>query len=518
MLTENMKPRNQKRRSTHHGGKMRGGKLMPVAIVPFEPSESGVVSQKVMLQLEPVAGRLVTNIVARVTSVYVPALAVDALMNADNDYPGNEEIFRQRLLSGEDVFPLEPEGELTQRMSIVPAPIAGNLLLSSVSRLAHNAAVNYLRQRKYVKATKVSKDNDQVTPAIISDTVLDRFNAVLDPDDHVDGAVSLVGEVPVRGLYYGPDTLEPYAAGHYSASEEARQYNSATANMRSVAVDRTLEEPRVFADFDIGSGQELSLKQFYIAEKIDAFTRRFRQIVDANPEHGEDIVARIAHGLKIETGKMPYVVYEKTVSLNRGMKSGMDGPNLDYEETHVVGGIDYTLPVGANEFGGVLITFVEVKPDEVIRHQPDPSLTKPWSVHNHVADQLALDPVPVRLRDLDAEVDIPGEDTVAMYVGHNHLSRQYVNHGWRRGLDTTTVSHRNAWWQYEIPLSVSPDNILYPDVLDHYPFALNGPEDEACSYTVHTDARIATNQVFGPTPVEQLAALDSDGIYLEDEQ
>ena len=60
--------------------------------------------------------------------------------------------------------------------------------------VSHNAAVNFLRQRKYVKATTLLAGNTLSTPALIGQTMLDRLNGVLDPDDRINGKVQL--EIP----------------------------------------------------------------------------------------------------------------------------------------------------------------------------------------------------------------------------------------------------------------------------------------------------------------------------------
>ena len=125
---------------------------------------------------------MITPISAELIAVYVPVQAIDALANPEEAYSGNTEVVRDKLLSGTPLFDLEDEGEISKRLGVVPRSIAGVKKVNSVARLAHNAAVNYLRQRKYVKATQLLAANLGVTPALISETVLDRLNGVLDPE------------------------------------------------------------------------------------------------------------------------------------------------------------------------------------------------------------------------------------------------------------------------------------------------------------------------------------------------
>ena len=183
-----------------HQSTMRGGKLMPVAAVPFHPGEGGVISQTVSTEMKPIAGRLVSDIIMQVVVVFVPALAIDKALNADPLRAGNAEHFRANLADGNSVFPLAAENVLTQRMGIEPIRIAGQLRTSIASTVAHNIAVNFLRRRIYHAATEVSLMQTSVTPALLSSTVLDRFNAVLVPEDRINGAVTLEGEIPITGI------------------------------------------------------------------------------------------------------------------------------------------------------------------------------------------------------------------------------------------------------------------------------------------------------------------------------
>ena len=89
-----------------HQSTMRGGKLMPVAAVPFHPGEGGVISQTISTEMKPIAGRLVSDILMQVVTVFVPALAIDKALNTDPVRAGNAEHFRANLADGNSVFPL----------------------------------------------------------------------------------------------------------------------------------------------------------------------------------------------------------------------------------------------------------------------------------------------------------------------------------------------------------------------------------------------------------------------------
>lgn len=510
-----------------HQSTMRGGKLMPVAAVPFHPGEGGVISQTIGCEMKPIAGRLVSDILMSVTSVYVPALAIDKVLNTDPAKAGNAEHLRQTLISGASLFPLGPENAITKRMAIEPIRIGGVAKTSQAIHVAHNIAVNYLRRRMYHAAQQVPLTNTWVTPALLSSTVLDRFNAVLVPEERINGAVQLVGQVPVTGIGFRGQSVgtaplgnvfsrESNGAGKQYAAGYSAEANLATQSGANGVVNLLVEQdpgkpgyPKIVADFDRGVGTSLSLKQFYLAEAQDKLVREFARIMQEKPEKGSALILRAIHGLEIDTGTDPYVIYERTVALGAGVKSGMDGPSLDVMQTNTDAELSFTRVVPRNEFGGIAITFLSVKPEEVISGQPHPGFSKEWAVVNLAADDLRIDPEPVIRRKLDSSVPAENENDVMFWVGPNHFDRQYDRYDWSRDVDVTTVDHRSARWRYQVPIGVNPGNIVYPDTLDHYPFQLNGPNDPACMYMVKSVAEIGSPIKLGPTPVEDMPFIDS---------
>lgn len=511
MLTKYMRPRDTRRESRTMAGRFRGGKLAPVMAVAFRESESGVLSQTITKELDVIAGRMITPITAEVVCVYVPALAIDAIKNPLDDYAGNAEVFRQKLLSGNPVFDLEEENEISKRLGIEPRSVAGTKYVNEAARLAYISAINYLRQRKYVNTTLLDSTAMTVTPALIGQTVLDRLNGVLDPEDRVNGKVDFAGQIPVKGIFTsgGFITTNTLKTTGGTAIENGIEVNN------SVKAQEDPDNPGfpgVFADLKNAEG--VSLTDFYLAERMDGLTREMRKMVDANPTHGEEIVARFAHGLSVEVGKQPFVLYQKEVKFGTSMIRAMDGASLDVTQTNTMAQHSFTVPVPPTEFGGIVITFCAVKPDETLAHQPHPILSQEWGARNYIADEMAIDPVPVTIRELYADCDVGDEETIALYVGNNHLQKMYVNYGFNRHLDTTTVEAKTAIWQIEVPMSVTPESVIYPEDLDHYPFA--DQTAEVCTYNIQSQVRVSTPVIFGPTPVEELAAIESENIF-EDE-
>ncbi|MDR7126627.1 hypothetical protein [Pseudotabrizicola sp. 4114] len=508
--------RNTRREARTLTGRFRGGKLAPVMATAIRGNEAGMLSQSITLELDPIAGRMITPITGEIYCVFVPVQAVDALRFPDTDYAGMTEVVREKLLSGNPLFELSAgETEISKRCGVNPRSVGGAKRVCSIVHAGHNAAVNFLRLRKYHKATLLPYNNYGMTPAIISQTVLERFNAVLDPDDRINGSVELElsGQAPVRGIrrdgvatFSNPGTLQGFA-------------NSAVIGdaTNKLSFDIVSGQTNITADLDNIFGGGISLTDFYNAETKDKLTRYMQKMAEDNPQYGEEMVLRYAHGLSVDTGKTPILIHHETRQFGRSIVPATDtgGVQNDIMRSDMMLVLNFNAMVPKTELGGVVYTFAVLKPDENISSQPHPFLAEAWGADNFVADELALDPVPVTIRDLNSDCTSAQESTVTMFTGLNALKSTYVHYGLSRQLNPTTIANKTALWQLNIPLSVTPNTILYPDTLDHYPFA--DQLAEVCTYTISSNLTLRTPLIFGPTPVETLAILDGADIFGEDE-
>jgi len=522
-------PNSRRRESRKRTHRMKGGKLAPVMATPILQSESGTIRQQIAFEVDRVMGRMVTAPFAKVVSVFVPVQAMHALKHPDHDYPGANEVIRELLKSGANLFDLEPESEVTQRCGINPRSVDGVKYVNESIALAHNCAVNYLRRRKYVKAVQLLAADRDITPALYEQTVLDRFGGVLDPDDRINGAIEmqLTGRLPTRGIRVMGDASTHAADAPY---KDQAVPNGGTVNKTSVEGWRASEQNvvietgsesgfsvstafhGVFSDLADADGAQVSLQDLYISERSDALIRAMREIVDKNPIYGEEMLADWMYGLQVDAGKQPFVLFERKIALTRAMQPGMDTAAIENrtEATDMMGSIPFMVPVPQTEFGGVIVTFASLLPDEVVDSQPHPLATQPWAGINFTLDEQKLDPQPVTIRDLHSDIDeitpAPNETAPLFYVGNNHMSRTYVDYGFARNVDETTVENKTALWQVNVPLSVTPQSVIYPENLEQYPWGIQ--DGDIC--TVHATSQLIVNSplILGPSPVEELASVD----------
>lgn len=480
--------------------KMRAAKLAPVMAVPVLQSEAGSLRQSVTFEIDPVQGRMISVPYAKVVSVFVPVQALHALKHPDHDYPGSSDVIRELLKSGSPLFGVEAEGELSQRLGINPRPVAGTKYVSEAALIAYNAGVNFLRRKKYVKAAQLTHDNRDMVPAIYDKTVLDRFGGVLDPDDRVNGAVDL--ELSGHLSIHADDMPQGSRNNHFIVNEGgnvAAQTNSANGSDPNFPL---------YSDLSTADGARLSLRDLYIAERSDALIRKMREIVDANPQYGEEMLSNWAYGLQVDPGKQPFTIFERKVPLGRAVQPGMDGASIiaGTEVTNMVQKIEFAVPIPKTEFGGIVVTFASFLPDEIIDSQPHPILSEEWTGINFTLDEQKLDPQPVSIRELYSDAELADEETAMFYVGNNHMKRTYVSYGFGRQVDETTVENKNALFQMPVPLSVTPESVSYPEEVLQYPW----PDQtaEVCTVHVRSSAIFNSPLILGPSPVEELAQVE----------
>lgn len=504
----------------------KGGILTPCNAVAFHENEGGLYDFRAVLELAPIAGRMYTPIRARVQTVYVPLQALHVLSDPQHAYPGEARVVRDLLQSGEPLFEMEEDNEINQRCFVHPIPIDGVLKTCASTRLAHNAAVNYLRLRKYRKASLLDSTHMTTTPALLGQTVLDRFNAVLDPDDRINGSVEF--DIPnvtlnVEGLagnepYHSFKVTESTRKVSGGKDQTAKWSNHSASGLLGLAEDPDNPGyPLAQAKGNL-STSKMAIDDFYKAEQRDKRARQIDAMLEADPVHGNMRVLRWASGLQLDTSKTPFVMYEEEREFGFALRSAMDGPNLDKEQTDSNLIVDFTVPVPKTEFGGVVMTFISIIPDETLEYQPHPVMSQPWTGTRYTEEEMQYDPVQVPMRDLAIDVPQADENTRAFYTGHNRMKLRYNSHGLARNMDLTTVENKSAMWQIKIPLSLTADTILYPELegKDNYPFA--DWDGDLCTAFISADARIPTPMILGPSPVETIEMIDDNDLFGQDDE
>lgn len=540
-MTKYQQARTTKRGYRNIIGKMRGGKLYPVMAEAFRPSEGGILRQDFRMELDPIPGRLLTQVTGEVIVMYCPVQAADGIKDPAGVYSGLTDVIREKLLTGTPLFGLEDENEISKRLGIVPRSIGGVKKVCEVSRLAHNACVNHLRLKRYVKSVQLLATNMLVTPAILTQTILDRLNGVLDPEDRVNGVVNLTlpsMQLPVEGIglvgsslvrgsglsVRGTTAAQDWTSTLVGAANPTHMIlrDSATAADVGIVIKQTganaTARPNIYARLNATTAGNVSLDDFYNAQTMDRLMREMRMIIDEDPEFGEDAVLNWAYGLAIDIGSTPWVLAERRLPFMKAVIAAMDQPGVNNDIKRTDGVLEFSIEtlVPKTELGGIVITFLVLRPDENLASQPHPVLSDVWGIDNFVADELKLDPVPVTVRDVFADCLAADEATIVMYTGYNQLKANYVHYGFNRVVNPLLVENNAGIWQLEIPMSVTPETVIYPDYVDHGVFANGGTQAapiEICAYSVTSTTVIQSPMIVGPTPIEELAMVETRNLF-----
>ena len=87
-------------------GSLRAGVLFPACMTYVDAGESARLSQQIVCELAPIAGRLITPVYADVQVIFVPLQALHVLNEPANVYAGITDVMREILLTTTPLFPL----------------------------------------------------------------------------------------------------------------------------------------------------------------------------------------------------------------------------------------------------------------------------------------------------------------------------------------------------------------------------------------------------------------------------
>lgn len=508
---------------THFGG-VDAAKSHPLACCRFRPDEGGTLSTTLAVQLAPVNGYMRSNAYVEVFQVAVPYQAIEKLeLDADAD-AGVTEMTRRRLEAGAGIG-LEDENTISKACFVHPKSIGGVKKVSKTVRLAYLAAVNHMRKWAYFNAQLVDKSETAILPAILSANVLKRFNAVLDPEKLVDGAVQLTGELPVKGIGFpwsesGASTNlfdrrdtegETYPDDNHFAQVVGENNDTYERTLIVKEDPDNPGHPKIYAKM-AGANGTLTLRDMMKSKKLDLLIRDFAGMIKADPIHGEEKVARAIYGLSVDYGADCQVLYHKTYELQPVHQRPTDGASINDVSAHFALQDRFATLVPRSELGMQVVTIMAVKPLEVLSQQPDPAQTEKWELVNRVHDELELDEQLVTRADVESDLLAADEDQPVFWVGHNQLKHDYSTQG-PNEQQTFNVEMKSSMWVYPVPTSVTPQNVNYPDNIDMYPFFnWNG---NAAEYTIHQVAAISTSLAKGPNPVERIQLFSADPSLIE---
>ena len=500
----NKKRRYRRWQNTHFGG-MQAVKAHPLSMCRFRPDEGGMVTTNLNIKLAPVSGFMRSKAYVDVVQVFVPYQAIERLWKPTQEDAGVTEMTRRRMMAG-DVVSLWDEDEISKACNIHPKSIGGVKRVSGSIPFAYQAAVNHLRKAAYYAAEELPTNTNTIAPAVLTSSVLDRFNGVLDPERSIDGAINLTGNLPVNGITrMGTGSTTTGMVGMDVADNPNRVQVHSGGNGVEILFDDL--------SVDMSGTNELTLRDMMESQVLDGLIREFARLRDQDPINGEETIARALYGLSVDYDHNCQVMYRYVYALSPKYARPTDGPSINDVSTHYEMEDSISTIVPRSELGGQLVTIAMVKPLETLAHQPDPAQTEAWQLVNRVHDETQLEEQLLKRADLESDILEIEEDASVFWVGHNGLKHEYATQG-PNEQQTFGVEMKSSMWTYPIPTSVTPSNINYPEVgVDMYPFFnWNGAHAE---YTISQTALISTSLAKGPNPVEKIQLFADDPTLIE---
>ncbi len=500
--------------NTHYGG-MEAVKATPLAICRFNPDEGGTVRTDLNVMLAPVSGYMRSKAYVDVTQVFVPYQAIEKLELDEQEDAGVTEMTRRRLMAGQGIG-LEQRNVISDAANVHPKQTGDVRKVSKSVRLAYLCAVNHMRKVAYYAASQVPKTETAILPAVLTANVLERFNGVLDPERHIDGAINLTGELPVKGLVMSDtgtgvstrnNTLET-GEDEPQSTTGWRVGDGAGINKLMVESIDTEDGRRPNVRVGMEGAAELTLRDMVESQKLDAIIRNFAKMIQDDPINGEEQVERALYGISVDYDHNCQVLYRKVHEVSAAHVRPTDGASVNDVSGHFELDTGFATLVPRSELGGQLVTLVSVKPLETVVRQPDPIQTESWALVNRVQDETQLDEVLVKRSDIETDMESTDTDTPVFWCGHNALKHEYSTQGPNERLIPETEL-RSSMWTYEIPTSVTPGNVSYPaDGVEMYPFFNhNGAHAD---FTIRQQAAISTTLAKGPTPIERIHLFEDE--------
>lgn len=490
-------------RNNHFGG-IEAAKLHPLGFVRFRPDEGGTVQTNIDISLAPVSGLMRSDAYVDVKQVFVPYQAIEKLELDTQDDAGVTEMTKRRLMAGEGIG-LEDEGLISLSGNVHARTVSDANKVSKSVRLAYLCAVNHLRLAAYYNSTLEDKTQTAILPALLTANILDRMRGVIEPENLIDGAINLTGDLPVKGIGNpsNPPTSTNRTVNVVGTGTDDYEYAIGMGDL--LADVNGGGRPKIFAD--LGDSAEISLRDMMQSKEMDRIIRKLAGVVKSDPVHGEEAVERALYGISCDFDDNCQVMFDRVYPLRSVHSRPTDGASFN----EVSGQFSLTDSFGTivprSELGGQLVTLVSVKPLEVMAKQPDPSQTEPWVLENRIQDELELDEQLLTRQDLETGVAAANQDQAAFWVGHNSLKHNYATQG-ANDQNVFETEMRSSMWTYEVPTSVDETNVNYPDTIEMYPFYnWNGAHAE---YTIDQIAMISTPLALGPNPVERIQLFKDD--------
>lgn len=439
---------------------LKPGKFVPIAAIPLLREDGVQGSLPFAVDMRETYEFLINRTNLRVTSVFMSHLAHERFQKNPTFY--HKSYMGEAPMDGETVIPFVR----TAAFTATPAndEIARALgLIAKAGQLINTAYhETYVTTWNFL-ARQRSKDID---PLLLTSTALapafwgenNMSEIVPDFDDAlIAGEVPLTvvaGRFPVQGMGF-LNGVATAAMGVPQSDGTSTTGNGAVAANNLYLKTKTSGPTSVTNHIDVytemqENGIVVSLANLEQARKLVSWAKLREQYEGHSDEW---IIDTLMQGYHIEDQEFmqPIVLDQVLVPFQQALRYSTDHDNMDSKATNGVARGSINIHVPPNIYGGVVMVFAEVIPEQLFERQPDPyfTATSVDDFPNYFRD--ALDPMPVE-KVLNKHVDAMHATPDGLF-GYARKNWRWLKWPFRVGGDlwasvtgtTTTEARREIW-------------------------------------------------------------------------
>lgn len=429
---------------------MKPGKFVPIAAIPLLREDGVQGSIPFACDMRETYEFLLNKTFLRVTSVFVSHLAHER-------FEKNPTFF-QKSYQGEIPMAGKPVIPFIRTAAFTATPandeIAMSLGLIAKAGALYNTAYHesYILSWNFLARSR-SKD---ITAKLLTSTTLgpafwgenNMSEIVPDFDDAL-----IAGEVPLTLVAgrLGVRTSTPAGNDVTVIQDPSAQRRNLTSDLASVRLGGLAGTAAndLYVEMQ-QQGLKVSLANLEQARKLVSWAK-LREAFEGHTD--EWIIDTLMQGFHIEDQEFmqPIVLDQVTVQFRQALRYSTDHDNMDAKATNGVASGSINIHVPPNMYGGVVMIFAEVVPEQLFERQPDPYFTALTvdDFPNYMQD--ALDPMPVE-KVLNKHVDAMHATPDGLF-GYARKNWRWLKWPFRVGGDmwsavtgtVTTEARREIW-------------------------------------------------------------------------
>lgn len=366
------------------GTTLKPGRFMPVAYYNLLREDSSQGSIPFAIEMRETHELLMNKVYARVSAWFIPHSSLARFEKNptffQKSYQGEEP------MAGKAVIPfIQTHAYGTAGSNLVYKYLGlfeGAAVQVNTSPLeSYNNVWNFVAMNRSKSLDQRTELDGTLAPAFWAPNNMSEIVPTFD-DSLIAGEVPLTvvaGRLPVSGLGVQPATVQT-ATGIVKDTKDPtgvnydRSYPTASNNVFVRAVGSgAASAPDVYAEME-QNGITVSLANLEQARKLVSWAK-LRERYEGHSD--EWIIDTLMQGFHVEDMEwmQPMLLSQQTVQFKQGLRYASNAPDLNEHATNGVaaGRVNVTLP--PNKYGGVIMLFAEVIPEQLYERQPDPWFT-----------------------------------------------------------------------------------------------------------------------------------------------